>query len=79
MGRRWGFGGAVDIAALDPWNVPGRYGWVGGTGTSAHITPATDTIAIMLAQVAADGPNVSDWMREFWQYAGTASYNVEGR
>ena len=75
----WGFGGSVDIAALDPWNVPGRYGWVGGTGTSAHITPATDTIAIMLAQVAADGPNVSDWMREFWQYAGTASYNIEGR
>jgi CubicO group peptidase (beta-lactamase class C family) len=75
----WGFGGSVDIAVLNPWNVPGRYGWVGGTGTSAHITPATDTIAILLAQVAADGPVASDWMREFWQYAGTASYNIEGR
>src|SRR6266568_9642340 len=34
----WGFGGSVDVAAIDPWNVPGRYGWVGGTGASAHIT-----------------------------------------
>src|SRR5216683_7181017 len=31
-GPRLGFGGSVDIAAVDPWNVPGRYGWVGGTG-----------------------------------------------
>jgi len=36
-GQGWGFGGSVDIATIDPWNVPGRYGWVGGTGTSAHI------------------------------------------
>ena len=40
-GQGWGFGGSVDIAAIDPWNVPGRYGWVGGTGTSAHIVPST--------------------------------------
>jgi CubicO group peptidase (beta-lactamase class C family) len=32
-GQRWGFGGAVDVETIDPWNVPGRYGWVGGTGT----------------------------------------------
>jgi CubicO group peptidase (beta-lactamase class C family) len=35
-GQGWGFGGSVDIAAIDPWNVPGRYGWVGGTGTSPN-------------------------------------------
>jgi CubicO group peptidase (beta-lactamase class C family) len=52
-GQGWGFGGSVDIAAIDPWNLPGRYGWVGGTGTSAHITPSTGTIAILLTQVAA--------------------------
>ena len=38
-GQGWGFGGSVDVEAIDPWNVPGRYGWVGGTGTAAHITP----------------------------------------
>ena len=68
-GQGWGFGGSVDIAVIDPWNVPGRYGWVGGTGTSAHITPASGTVAILLAQVAADGPVSPQWMRDFWRYA----------
>jgi CubicO group peptidase (beta-lactamase class C family) len=68
-GQGWGFGGSVDIASIDPWNVEGRYGWVGGTGTSAHITPSTETIAILFTQVAADGPTPPEWMRTFWQYA----------
>jgi CubicO group peptidase (beta-lactamase class C family) len=68
-GQGWGFGGSVDIASIDPWNVDGRYGWVGGTGTSAHITTATETIAILLTQVAADSPTPPEWMRTFWQHA----------
>jgi CubicO group peptidase (beta-lactamase class C family) len=72
-GQGWGFGGSVDIAAIDPWNVPGRYGWVGGTGTSAHITPSTGTVAILLTQVAADSPLPQEWMPAFWRYATSAS------
>jgi CubicO group peptidase (beta-lactamase class C family) len=72
-GQGWGFGGSVDIAAIDPWNVSGRYGWVGGTGTSAHIVPATGTIAILLTQVGADSPVTPRWMRDFWTYAATQS------
>ena len=72
-GQGWGFGGSVDIAAIDPWNVPGRYGWVGGTGTSAHITPSTGTVAILLTQVAADSPAPQEWMPAFWRYAANAS------
>lgn len=68
-GQGWGFGGSVDIETIDPWNVPGRYGWVGGTGTSAHITPSTGTVAILLTQVATDGPTPPEWMRAFWRYA----------
>jgi CubicO group peptidase (beta-lactamase class C family) len=68
-GQGWGFGGSVDIDAVDPWNVPGRYGWVGGTGTSAHIVPATGVVAILLTQVAADSPTAPDWMQDFWRYA----------
>jgi CubicO group peptidase (beta-lactamase class C family) len=71
-GQGWGFGGSVDITPIDPWNVPGRYGWVGGTGTSAHITPSTGTVAILLTQVAADSPVPPQWMRDFWQYATSA-------
>ncbi len=41
-GQGWGFGGGVDTSLIDPWNVIGRYGWVGGTGTSAYVHPSTD-------------------------------------
>ena len=68
-GQGWGFGGSVDIVASNPWNVLGRYGWVGGTGTSGHITPSTGTIAVLLTQVGADSPTAPEWMRAFWRYA----------
>jgi CubicO group peptidase (beta-lactamase class C family) len=68
-GQGWGFGGSVDIDPIDAWNVPGRYGWVGGTGTSAHIIPATGTVAILLTQVGTDSPVPSAWLPDFWRYA----------
>ncbi|WP_328903981.1 beta-lactamase family protein [Streptomyces sp. NBC_00441] len=71
-GQGWGFGGSVDVDRTAPWNVPGRYGWVGGTGTTAHIVPATGTAAIMLSQVEMTGPTPPRLMRDFWQYAADA-------
>ena len=71
-GQGWGFGGSVDVAPIDPWNVPGRYGWVGGTGTSAHITPSAGTIAILMTQVGMDSPVPARWLRDFWRYAASA-------
>lgn len=71
-GQGWGFGGSVDIAAIEPWNVPARYGWVGGTGTSAYITPSTGAVAILFTQVAMDSPVSPVWMPEFWRYAASA-------
>jgi CubicO group peptidase (beta-lactamase class C family) len=71
-GQGWGFGGAVDTEIIDPWNVIGRYGWVGGTGTSAFITPSTGTIGILLTQLGAEGPVTPQWLRDFWQYTAAA-------
>lgn len=68
-GQGWGFGGSVDITGRDPWNVPGRYGWVGGSGTCAHIVPATGTVAILFTQASMTGPTPPAIMREFWRYA----------
>lgn len=68
-GQGWGFGGSVDVAAVAPWNVPGRYGWIGGTGTAAHITPSTDTVTVLLTQVELTGPAAPATMRAFWAYA----------
>jgi CubicO group peptidase (beta-lactamase class C family) len=60
-GQGWGFGGSV---APD-----GRYGWIGGTGTSAHVVPSTRTIGILFTQVQMAGPTPVPLMRELWRYA----------
>lgn len=60
-GAGWGFGGAVG---------PGRrYGWIGGTGTTAHVDPASGTVGILFTQVQMAGPTPTPLMREFWRYA----------
>jgi CubicO group peptidase (beta-lactamase class C family) len=69
QGQGWGYGGSVDIRATDPWNVPGRYGWVGGTGTSSYLVPSTGAVAIMLTQVEMTGPTSTALLRDFWRYA----------
>ncbi len=68
-GQGWGYGGSVDIVPTNPWNVPGRYGWTGGTGTSAHIVPATRTVAILLTQVGVTSPGTPSWQEHFWRHA----------
>ncbi|MFE0511169.1 serine hydrolase domain-containing protein [Streptomyces sp. NPDC058964] len=69
-GQGWGYGAQVDVTPADPWNVPGRYGWVGGTGTTAHLVPPSGTITILLTQVAMRNPTPTPLMRDFWR--GTA-------
>lgn len=64
-GAGWGFGGAV--------GPDGRYGWVGGTGTAAHVAPSTSTVGILFTQVQMSGPTPPPLMRQFWQYAFGAS------
>jgi CubicO group peptidase (beta-lactamase class C family) len=68
-GQGWGFGGSVDVEAIDPWNVPGRYGWVGGTGTAAHVTASTGAVTILLSQLELAGPTPPALMQDFWRYA----------
>ncbi|MDH6701714.1 serine hydrolase domain-containing protein [Streptomyces griseoviridis] len=65
-GQGWGYGGSVDVSPVAPWNVPGRYGWVGGSGTAAHVIPATATVTVLLTQVAMTGPTPPPLMRAFW-------------
>ncbi|MFF1548375.1 serine hydrolase domain-containing protein [Streptomyces sp. NPDC058291] len=66
-GQGWGYGGSVDVDPLDPWNLPGRYGWVGGTGTTAHVVPQTGTVTILLTQTAMANPTPTPLMRDFWR------------
>ena len=71
-GQGWGFGGSVDVETIDAWNQPGRYGWVGGTGTAAHVTASTGAVTILLSQVEMAGPTPPALMRDFWRYAAPA-------
>ena len=56
-GHGWGFGGSVDLAPAEPWNVPGRYGWIGGTGTAAYVIPSRRRVVIWMSQVELEGPD----------------------
>lgn len=68
-GQGWGYGGSVDVEAKLPWEVPGRYGWIGGAGTAWHLVPATGAVTILLTQVELTQPGPTPLMREFWTYA----------
>ncbi|HWJ12032.1 MAG TPA: serine hydrolase domain-containing protein [Nocardioides sp.] len=72
-GQGWGFGGGVDVTRDHPWNVPGRYGWVGSSGTAAYVVPATGTVVVWLSQVQLGGAAETAAMAEVLTYAAGAS------
>jgi CubicO group peptidase (beta-lactamase class C family) len=51
-GRGWGYGMSVAVRPDEVSQVPGRYGWEGGYGTSWFNHPAIDVVAILLTQVS---------------------------
>lgn len=72
-GHGWGFGGSVDLAPSEPWNVPGRYGWIGGTGTAGYVIPSNDRVLVWLAQVEFGGPEDAETMVPFLTWASGRS------
>jgi CubicO group peptidase (beta-lactamase class C family) len=49
--------------------VIGRYGWVGGTGTSAYVVPSDGSISILLTQTELGGPGGAPALEAFWAAA----------
>jgi CubicO group peptidase (beta-lactamase class C family) len=70
-GRSWGLGTGVDVATVRPWQAPGRWGWTGGTGTTAEVDPVRDTVAVLLTQRAMAGPQ--DGFDAFWTAVAAAA------
>lgn len=68
-GQGWGLGGGVDTTVREPWNVVGRYGWVGGTGTATYVDPVHDVVSVVLAQVELGAPGIDDLLKAFWTAA----------
>jgi CubicO group peptidase (beta-lactamase class C family) len=70
-GESWGLGTGVDVEAAEPWMAPGRWGWNGGTGTSAYVDPTRDTAGVILTQRAMTGPQ--DGFTRFWTAVAAAA------
>jgi CubicO group peptidase (beta-lactamase class C family) len=60
-GAGWGYGGSV---ASD-----GRYGWIGGTGTTGHVDPRSNTTGLLFTQVQMTGPASTPLLQRFWNFA----------
>lgn len=56
-GEGWGYGGSV--------RRDGTFGWSGGAGTSARVDAARGRVAILLTQVALEGPEGSRTLSAF--------------
>ena len=65
----WGFGMTVNTHHNKPWNVPGRFGWDGGFGTSAYSDPKNEFIGILLTQKLVDSPEPTAVSTDFWSHA----------
>jgi CubicO group peptidase (beta-lactamase class C family) len=70
-GRSWGLGTAMDVEAAEPWMAAGRWGWDGGTGTSARVDPVRGTVGVLLTQRAMAGP--LDGFDDFWAAVAAAA------
>ncbi len=68
-GRGWGFGLSVVIARDDICQVPGRYGWDGGYGTSWYSDPREEMTGILLTQRMLDSPQPPAVFADFWTLA----------
>jgi len=70
-GGSWGLGTGVDVEAAEPWMAPGRWGWEGGTGTTAHVDPTRGIVGVLLTQRMMTGP--LDGFGDFWTAMAAAA------
>jgi CubicO group peptidase (beta-lactamase class C family) len=68
----WGLGVAVDIARQEIYHSPGRFGWTGGTGTTAYVDPVERLVGILFTQRMMESPDPPKVFTDFWQGAYAA-------
>jgi CubicO group peptidase (beta-lactamase class C family) len=67
--RGWGFGLSVFTRRDHLYNLPGRFGWEGGYGTSWYSDPREGLTGILLTQRLMDSPQAPAVMADFWTSA----------
>lgn len=70
-GESWGLGVGVDAAVESPYQAIGRWGWTGGSGTTAYVDPVRGTVCVLLTQRAMAGPQ--DGFEYFWNAVARAA------
>jgi CubicO group peptidase (beta-lactamase class C family) len=70
-GGSWGLGTAVDVEAARPEMAVGRWGWDGGTGTTARVDPTRGTVGVLLTQRAMT--SALDGFGDFWAAVAAAA------
>jgi len=70
--RGWGFGLSIITRRDGVADVPGRFGWDGGYGTSAYSDPKENMVAILMTQRVWDSPSAPAVLLDFW----TSSYQA---
>jgi CubicO group peptidase (beta-lactamase class C family) len=68
----WGLGFHVISKRETLAGVPGRFGWNGGTGTTAYADPAEELIGVLLTQRGMTSPGPPTVFRDFWTTAYAA-------
>jgi CubicO group peptidase (beta-lactamase class C family) len=70
-GASWGLATGVDVEAVEAWMTPGRWGWNGGTGTTAYVDPTRGTVGVLMTQREMTGPQ--DGFDDFWAAVAAAA------
>jgi len=65
----WGLGMAVDLQRTEIFQMPGRFGWTGGFGTTAYTDPTEGMIGILFTQRMMDSPEPARVFTDFWTTA----------
>lgn len=74
----WGLGMSVVVSRGNIQERPGRFGWDGGLGTSAHTDPESGTIGILLTQRNMDSPEPPRVFTDFWTGLYEAVAGLQG-
>jgi CubicO group peptidase (beta-lactamase class C family) len=64
-GMSWGMCVGLDLERAQPWMRPGRFGWNGGSGTTAYVDPGNDLVAVLLTQRAMQ--SATGDFDDFWR------------
>jgi CubicO group peptidase (beta-lactamase class C family) len=67
--RGWGFGLSIITRRDHLADVPGRFGWDGGYGTSMYSDPTEQMVAILMTQRVWDSPGEPAVYADFWTSA----------